>query len=156
MAALSMAAYLRNNRADYGQQLYTSWIRDPNTNDIGRLHLMVQYGDWLVDKNRYAEADDLYRKLIEIKTRHRYKGYGYYWLMLRAAGRGDMATAKNHARGVIQFQSQNTDSRAGKSMVTRARLVLANLVVDGSFSTAEKKYAEADLRRLMSSIKRSK
>jgi hypothetical protein len=59
-----------------------------------------------------------------------------------------MATAKHHARGVIQFQSQNTDSRAGKSMVTRARLVLANLVVDASFSTAEKTYAEEQLQRI--------
>jgi hypothetical protein len=49
-----------------------------------------------------------------------------------------MAKAKEFAAGVIEFQAQNTDSRAGKSMVTRARLVLANLVVDGSFSKTER------------------
>jgi hypothetical protein len=106
---------------------------------------MVQYGDWLVDKNRHAEADDLYSKLIEIKTRHRYKGYGYYWIMLRAAGRSDMPKAKEFAAGVIEFQAQNTDTSAGKSMVTRARLTLANLSIDSSFLPSERSYAEAQL-----------
>ncbi len=80
--------------------------------------------------------------------------------MLRAAGRGDMATAKHHARGVIQYQAQNTDTCAGKSMVTCASLVMNDLKLPTQyFNHAEKTYAQGtyaqgQLRGLLISIER--
>ncbi|MCS7063220.1 MAG: hypothetical protein NZM04_04105, partial [Methylacidiphilales bacterium] len=148
LAALAMAANGFTNRMRECERLYQQWISSPSISDYGKLELWIKLGDLLIDQKEYKRADEIYTAIVALNLSHHYTGYGHYWLMLRALGRGQEQQAKTHAREVVRTMEDQKDYTLLRGMYLRAKIVL------GTIDPKERKEAVEQEKILRDRVKR--
>ncbi|MBW7907963.1 MAG: hypothetical protein H3C50_03455 [Kiritimatiellae bacterium] len=72
----------------------SEWLHDPATPPVGRVHVGIPYGRWLIAHRRASEAMSLFDRLVVESPTHGLCVVAWYWKALLAYRQGDRAACE--------------------------------------------------------------
>ncbi|MBU1693601.1 MAG: hypothetical protein KKC51_06520, partial [Verrucomicrobia bacterium] len=123
-------AYTRTGASQTGEAFVQSLLDDPATPPEGLAYVGIPYGQWLVQKRRVQEAQDLFAWLIKAVPSHPLCAHAYYWKALAAYSIDDLETMEKYVGCIRRAQGNSVGLLSEWDLDAKAQLLLAGLNVD--------------------------
>ena len=112
-----------------------TWARhllaDPATPSVGRVQVLMSYGNWLVNRpGRAGDALRAFREAVSLMPGHARCPVAHLWLAMLAYQRGDRAAVAEHIRLVRGSVGDQPGLRLDRIVLAKLALLEAGLQVD--------------------------
>jgi tetratricopeptide (TPR) repeat protein len=123
-------AYISAGASGTGEGFAQALLDDPATPAEGLVCVGIPYGQWLIQKRRVQDAQNLFSILIKASPNHPLCAYAHYWKALKAYKLADIKTMEKHIECIRRAQGNSLGVLDKWDLDAKALLLFAGLNVD--------------------------
>lgn len=129
--AYLLEACWQADRDQEGETWARHLLADPATPPVGRVQVLMSYGNWLVNRpGRAGDALRAFREAVALMPGHARCPVAHLWLAMLAYQRGDPAAVAGHTRLVRAAVGDQPGLRLDRIVLAKLALLEAGLEVD--------------------------